>query len=35
MLASAGDPIVAANARWSLATPVSDKDVQGLLGQSQ
>ncbi|HQT94128.1 MAG: hypothetical protein B7X11_00195 [Acidobacteria bacterium 37-65-4] len=34
-LASGPDPIVAANARWSLATPVSDKDVKGLLGQSQ
>jgi hypothetical protein len=34
-LASAGDPIVAANARWSLATPVDDKHVRGLLEQSQ
>ncbi len=34
-LASGPDPIVAANARWSLATSVSDKDVKGLLGQSQ
>lgn len=34
-LASGPDPIVAANAHWSLATPVSDKDVKGLLGQSQ
>jgi hypothetical protein len=34
-LASGPDPIVAANARWSLATPVSEKEVRGLLGQSQ
>ena len=34
-LASGPDPIVAANARWSLATPVSEKEVKGLLGESQ
>ena len=32
-LASEKDPIVAANARWSLATPVSEEDVKGLLAQ--
>ncbi len=34
-LASGPDPIVAADARWSLATPVTEKEVNGLLGQSQ
>ena len=34
-LASGPDPIVAANARWSLATPVSEKELKGLLGESQ
>ena len=34
-LASGPDPIVAANARWCLATPVSEKEVKGLLGESQ
>ncbi len=34
-LASDSDPIVAANARWCLATPVRDADVKGLLDQSQ
>ena len=29
------DPIVAANARWCLATPVTEKDVKGLLGEGQ
>ncbi len=28
----ASDPIVAADGRWSLATPVTGKDVKGLLG---
>ncbi len=30
-LASGPDPIVAANARWGLATPVTEKDVKGLV----
>ena len=30
-LSSDKDPIVAANARWSVATPVSEEDVKGLL----
>jgi hypothetical protein len=34
-LASGPDPIVAANARWCLATPVTEKDVKGLLGEGQ
>ena len=32
-LASDPDPIVASNARWSLATPVADADVRALLEQ--
>ncbi len=32
-MASDAEPAVAADVRWSLATPVTDKDVQGLLEQ--
>jgi hypothetical protein len=34
-LASGPDPIVAANTRWSLGTPVGERDVKGLLGEGQ
>jgi hypothetical protein len=33
-LASGDDAIVAANARWSLATPVADAEVRSLLGEA-